>query len=449
MGPNLEPVDDAQCDDLTAATGQTLNGRYRLLDVLGEGGMGRVFAAEHLRLGCRVAVKVIRKSSPSRSSTEQFLREARALARLSSRHVVRVLDADVTETGEPFMVLELLSGSTLEQAVAAGASQELLLQWVEDALAGLAEAHREGIAHRDIKPQNVFVAVDREDPRGSVAKVVDFGLAKLLDGGVGDYTARGDLVGTLRFIAPEQFQGKPADARTDVFAFGVMIYWLLARGFPFLATEDAAYPFAVLTKSPRPLPPGSASPELSAVVMRCLQKDPAARFDDAQALRTAFRAAREASSPQVMSPIDAKCDARDETTRIMPPTRVDVVPPRRGIFASRGFIVALIVAMTALLCLAALSTHRPEPARRALSSISSAAAVAEAARSLPEWPAAPVETTRLDPLSGTSQIAKSPRPTSTSARVTPSTTATAELLDQRPRVLGFSTTTPAPVRAPR
>jgi serine/threonine-protein kinase len=389
--------------------------------------MGRVFSAEHVRLARRVAIKVIRKSCASRGSTEQFLREARTLGKLTSRYVVRVLDADVADD-EPFIVLELLTGRSLDQEVAAGASLENILQWVDDALNGLTAAHREGIVHRDIKPQNIFVAHDKDDPSGTVAKVVDFGIAKMIGGEPGDFTARGYMAGTPQFLSPEQIQGKAADTRSDVFSFGAMLYWLLTGTFPFETSDARMYPFALLTKTPRPIPSAKCSPELSAVVMRCLAKDPAQRYPNAEALRAAIRTARGLASRPSTQPPPPKGAAKKAAPAM--PSLPLAVCGAGLILALAGFGMPLLQGPSAAL--------NVEPRRQLELAPMPSSSVPRLADEGSQPPA------NLD---AKASVPSPPRPAFVTPRSGPRGTPTqaptagpAGEIDQRPRVIGFSPT---------
>jgi eukaryotic-like serine/threonine-protein kinase len=211
------------------AVGTVIAGKYRLDARLGSGGMGTVWACTHLVLGDRMAVKVI--SSPTSLSEEvrsRFAREARATARLKSRFSVQVFDSGELPYGTPYIVMEYLQGETLRERLR-HVSRLPLPETVEiltQVARGLKCAHEAGIIHRDIKPDNIFLAQSQDD--GLVAKVFDFGVVKLLDAAHGSETVEGTFVGTPQFMSPEQARGQPdVDHRTDIYSLGVLAYRML------------------------------------------------------------------------------------------------------------------------------------------------------------------------------------------------------------------------------
>ena len=207
---------------------ELIAGRYRPVRPLGAGGMGVVFVVEHVNTGELLAMKVLRRAARGRIALERFKREARISARIKSEHVVRVLDADVASELDDarFLVMELLEGANLDEATA-GKPQSIedVLSWLGQIAAPLDRAHALGIVHRDLKPENIFLT--RREDGSPLLKILDFGIARVADGG--DETATGDIVGTPRYMAPEQATGE-AEAigpHTDVWAIGLIAYRLL------------------------------------------------------------------------------------------------------------------------------------------------------------------------------------------------------------------------------
>jgi serine/threonine protein kinase len=267
-------------------------GEYRLVRLLGRGGMGAVYEAEHVRLGRRAAVKVIHPElAHDRRVMQRFAAEALTVARLQHPHIVDVID--VAEQPEPHCLMELLRGRSLAEAIARGPlSEPELLSAAAQILEALAFVHARGIVHRDIKPDNIFL-VDG-GARGELVKLLDFGIAKIRDSLSGQKTTGGALIGTPLYMSPEQIEGAAVDARTDLYAFGMVLYEA-ATGHPPLSAPSLT---SLLSKQllELPPPPQSLRPELSgqigAVIMRCIAKSPEDRFADADAVLEALSLAR-------------------------------------------------------------------------------------------------------------------------------------------------------------
>ncbi|MBL8612776.1 MAG: serine/threonine protein kinase, partial [Myxococcales bacterium] len=284
--------------------GDLLAGRYRIVRPLGRGGMSVVYEAFHARTEAQVAVKVLYPELLQKDeAVRRFLRESRALSRLHSPHVVQVLDADTTEAGLPFTVMELLSGQDLGD-VWAGTSPPLVrdvAEYVAQACVGLAAAHAAGIVHRDVKPGNLFLAEEGDTKR---VKLIDFGVAKLRERcSTGLVTRHGETIGTPLYMAPEQIRAKPVDGRADVWALGVVMYRVLSGRTPFEGKSDQQYLLAVIEQTPRHL--AELRPDLpralADVVMKALAQNVDARHADAMALADAlapFRAAAPAAAPR-------------------------------------------------------------------------------------------------------------------------------------------------------
>ncbi|MBW3575530.1 MAG: serine/threonine protein kinase [Actinobacteria bacterium] len=264
----------------------TLANRYELVEVVGRGGMGEVWAGRDLRLGRSVAVKLLSPAVALQAGVrERFQEEARSAARLNHPNVVLVLDSGEHE-GTPFLVMELLSGRTLADEVASGPlDPERVRRVGMDVLGALAASHRAGVLHRDIKPGNVLLTAD------GMAKVGDFGIAKSAEGL--HLTDAGMIVGTAAYLAPERIAGHPATPQSDLYAVGVVLYEALTGTKPFEADTPVSLLRAVEAHDIMPLAevrPG-LDPSLVATVERAMAKDPASRFSSAEAMAAALQGA--------------------------------------------------------------------------------------------------------------------------------------------------------------
>jgi serine/threonine protein kinase len=269
-----------------------LDGRYRLVDLLGAGGMGEVWRCHDSRIGREVAVKVLLDVRVTDESLARFEREARVAGRLASPSIVAVYDyghGELDGRPVPYLVMELLAGETLDQVVARelAASRVLdvgrALRWADQVCAALEVAHRVGVVHRDIKPGNVMTAHD-----GS-AKVLDFGIARFvgeLQSRVG-LTASGVVLGTAGYMSPEQAEGRALDHRTDLYSVGCLLYFLLTGRPPFEAESFMGVAYKHVTAAPEP--PSAhrrgLHPAVDALVLDLLKKEPGERPADATAVR--------------------------------------------------------------------------------------------------------------------------------------------------------------------
>jgi serine/threonine protein kinase len=263
-------------------------GSFRLLDRLGEGGMGVVYAAQDERLGRRVAIKMIREASTLSAARERFWREARAAARISHPNVCQIYDVGEDE-GELWIAMELLEGQPLASRLESGPlplgdAGPIALSM----LSALEALHQRQIVHRDLKPTNVFLT-----PHG--VKLLDFGLARTFhdDGALpdNDLTQTGFVMGTPRYMSPEQWKGQPADARTDLFAVGAILFEMLTGAPPFPGNSPAEARRATLLDPPPPLSGSPAVVAADRVIQRALAKPPADRYPSAREMAEAVRAA--------------------------------------------------------------------------------------------------------------------------------------------------------------
>jgi serine/threonine protein kinase len=274
--------------------GRTL-GHYRIVDKIGEGGMGEVYRAHDERLDRDVAIKVLPESvaaDPDR--LRRFEREAKAVAALSHPNILEIFDFD-TEGDVTYAVTELLEGDTLRKRLGEGALPWRRAVEISASIAhGLAAAHAEGIVHRDLKPENVFLTADNR------VKVLDFGLAKVEEGPIEELdtvtspspgTVAGTVLGTIGYMAPEQVRGESADSRSDIFALGCVLYEMVTDRAPFRRDTTVETMAAILSEEPSDLRPviGDLPPSMDSIIRRCLEKQPDARFQTGQDLAFALR----------------------------------------------------------------------------------------------------------------------------------------------------------------
>jgi serine/threonine-protein kinase len=263
--------------------------RYRVGHLIGAGGMSLVYEAEHLLLGAPVALKVLRPELlDDRERVELFKREARCLARLAGEHVVRVMDAGRLETGLPFIILERLEGLDLQAVMQRCPTLpvEVAVHYARQACAGVACAHAQGVVHGDIKPANLFLVSDSTG-HGRI-KVIDFGIARSTSNPTPADEASDGLLGSPRYAAPEQFESaRDIDARTDVWALGVVLFEMLAGRSPFDVPADSATRTRSRVAPVRRWRP-EVSAQLQAVVERCLDERRSMRFSSARALSDAL-----------------------------------------------------------------------------------------------------------------------------------------------------------------
>jgi serine/threonine-protein kinase len=276
----------------TLEAGAVLGGKYRIVRLLGSGGMGAVYEGVQEGLGRRVALKVLHaRLAKTPDLVERFRREAQAAAALAHPHIVQVSDSQVNENEPPFIVMEFLEGQSLGDRIRQDGPLpgERVAKIFAQVLDALGAAHRAGIVHRDIKPDNIFLTTS--STLGDLVKLVDFGVAKLLaEEGDAPLTIAGTVIGTLTYMAPEQARGAPVDARTDIYATAGCMYFALSRRRPLEGRQGAAMLAAIVMDDPPPL--SSHRPdvdrELEAIVHRALQKQPEARFASADEMRQAL-----------------------------------------------------------------------------------------------------------------------------------------------------------------
>jgi hypothetical protein len=359
--------------------GIVLDGRYRLDALLGEGGMGAVYRATQLANDRKVAVKLLKPHlTTDESSAQRFLREARSTLKVESPHAVKVLDFGITPHGDYYMALEYLDGRTVQRELDVDGpfAPARVVHIAKQALHALAAAHASGIVHRDIKPDNLLLMRAGDD--ADYTKVLDFGVAKLLDQSVTPLTAQGMVFGTPEFMSPEQACGLPLDPRSDLYSLAATMFAMLTgRGM-----YDAASQIEWLTAHARRPPPHLADGkpelaplgELDRVLQQCLAKHKDHRPHDARAMIALLesveptlgaRPSRPMAATVQVSAAALKATVFSASTYVaaLPSTGPVPVPTRRGRWIALGALV--IVAMVAVAIAAAMRDRKakqPPPA---------------------------------------------------------------------------------------
>jgi len=281
---------------MSLAAGEIIDGKYRILCMLGQGGMGAVYEGENLRIRRRVAIKVLHASvSAQEESVRRFEREAQAAARIGSDHICEVLDLGVLPDGTRFMVMEYLDGETLGARLerVGRLAPDRMIPLMAQALDALGAAHAAGIIHRDLKPDNISILPQKAGITDFV-KILDFGVSKFsqLSGDEMNVTREGAVVGTPYYMSPEQARGGTVDQRSDIYALGVLLYQATTGQVPFQATTFNELLFKIVLE---PAPPPQhwvpdMDPDFAAIIQRAMARDPAHRFQSCAEFKDALLA---------------------------------------------------------------------------------------------------------------------------------------------------------------
>lgn len=305
----------AQSDAAVFAPGDLIAGKYRVLRKLGQGGFGAVYEADHTGGLGKVALKMLALADQSIEDVRRFYREAQVTAQLRHANTVRVFDVGQAEGGALFIAMELLTGKSLEETIKTAAQQgrvvdhEMAIAIAIDVLKSLSEAHGKGLVHRDLKPANLMLT----DVDGDlVVKVLDFGIAHVQDSSL---TGTGRALGTPAYMSPEQCTAGNVDARSDLYALGVILFRCVCGRAPFVDPNPLTVMFAHASQEPPELLTYTKTPVSEAfamAVMRALSKSPELRFASAKEMRLALEFAR---SAPLLQPIDGAVETADFNAR--------------------------------------------------------------------------------------------------------------------------------------
>ena len=356
MSKDARGVDDAEASRSRSGVsasrpgliGQTIDGRYRVEALLGEGGMGLVYRVTHTQLNKPLAIKVLRRENTHDEEVlARFRREAESVSAIGNQHIVDISDFGMLEDGSTYFVMECLEGMDLIEAMdlAQRMPEDRAVRIATQICRALDAAHDGGVVHRDLKPENVFLT-SREGITDFV-KVLDFGIAKVANGPK-RLTRKGEVLGTPHYMSPEQCEGEDVDHRTDIYALGVLLYEMLTGHVP----HDADTMMGILTKHlyEDPIPPKirvpQVSEELEQLVMRCLDKKPERRYQTMREVE--LELVRIQSGTPTLGP----------ETVTLTPTRAPKPPPPRVAPAYLGGLAAALLLLAGTLAVTALE-HRP------------------------------------------------------------------------------------------
>ena len=313
------------------APGDTIEGRYRIVKRLDEGGMGTVFLAEHVLIKRKVAIKVLRSELASDAEVvERFMNEARAAGTLGHPNIVESTDMGFTKEGIPYIVFEFLEGALLVDEVYRlhGLTVRRALKIAHQIASALHAAHQAGIVHRDLKSENIFL-ITKED-RTDHVKVLDFGISRFMEV-ESDSNKRNTVMGTPEFMAPEQITSpEKVDRRADIYALGVIIYEMLSARRPFRDDDPQKVLHQVIHDKPPPLGKGDAPPGLSEMILdKLLAKDPDDRYPTMKELQGALEAFFNVVRPSnSMTPISIPDHVVKAAMEAKPEPKPDAPPPK-------------------------------------------------------------------------------------------------------------------------
>ncbi len=321
--------------------GQTIS-HYKILEKLGEGGMGVVYKAEDTKLDRTVALKFLPAHlASSEQDKARFVQEAKAAAALTHPNVCSIIDIQ-DHDGQMFIVMEFVDGQTLREKIGTLSVKQSIDIGIQIA-DGLAAAHEKGIVHRDIKPENIMVRKD------GICQIMDFGLAKLRSASskINRLTREGSTVGTAGYMSPEQIQGQDVDHRSDIFSFGVVLYEMFTGQLPFRGVHETALAYEIVNVDAAPMSTvkPDIDPNLDAIVLDCLEKDPKERCQSVAEVARSLRRVKRESSRQHSSRITAALSSHVPSKEARGEAKPSSTLPKERIF----WIAALLVLTTVLL----------------------------------------------------------------------------------------------------
>lgn len=368
---NLTAVPPVHADPYVGAT---MDGRYVVERVLGEGGMGVVYAGRHRLIDKRVAIKVLRRDMASdRELNERFLQEARAASAIGNPHIVDISDFGQLPDGSTYFVMELLEGKSLSETIAeAGGPVPVarLCRVAKQIAQGLAAAHAANIVHRDLKPDNVMLV--RRGTEDDFVKILDFGIAKV-GGGTKRMTRAGSVIGTPHYMSPEQAAGAPVDHRTDIYALGVILYEMASGKVPFDADNFMGILTQHMYKAPVPIralvPEVDVPAGLDAIVLKSLTKKPEGRYGSMEEMLADLDKLERGLLPDAVHEMMARSGGFNvpaDYFRAAMPAPVPATPPagrrkRWPLFALMGAVGTLVGVMGVVIVLKS-GTGKAQPA---------------------------------------------------------------------------------------
>jgi len=332
--------------------GSVVADRYHILRLLGEGGMGKVYLAEHVKMGRKSALKVLRPSAVrDAEAVSRFNREAANASRISHPNVAAVYDFGETSDGIVYLAMEFVDGEPLTSLIEGSGllPAKRAAEITRQAAEGLAAAHELGIVHRDLKPENLMIAKTRNG--ADLVKIVDFGIAKAAGVDAQKVTKTGLVIGTPDYMSPEQLSGDPIDSRSDIYSLGIVAFTMLTGKLPFPGDSSQESMIMRLTDPPKRLgemlPDVDWPADLQAAVDKALARDASDRYQRATEFGRDLSIAAERMGSGVRTRTPSRGPARDDT---VPETRVAAAQPRkrRVPLLIGGGIVALVVVSAAL-----------------------------------------------------------------------------------------------------